>query len=391
MASIVTQDDDEDLRMMKTTPTLAQNLSVCVACNAPLNETSALCQSCKSAMSEDLPVGDAIVVRSESIKKQPITLSADTGTPSVSILVMKSPSRLIREKFLNACENGQVIELHLSQDEGSPEPEIVDVKSTASASNQQPVVPPQEGGLISNPQGESPLQRTPPISAGASRQDSSPECEIVAVKSAADNIAELFREAEREGRVETLTLSQSQDESPEQTVNNRYLTPKKTPKQVINPYRTRPRTTPEQQPVADPYRTPQKTPERGTIVNPYLPLTRTPMSSSETRYQAPPSVSVDCKGTVEESWQKRCRQCFASPSLTAPGQCRSCSAMTQGEWQQYCGACYATKQQSPTQCIDCRSIMTGIWMKRCPSCFAKISAKKPRMDEKWRQHDPTPS
>jgi len=138
-----------------------------------------------------------------------LLVSDDTAKytpPDVTAITVKSPGRLIQEKFLAACANGQVVELLLSSPEDSSPAgggcEILDVRSPTSNNRARQVSAP----CASAPQEESADQNE------AAAADDDDDCIVVGVKSSTDQVQERARQAAAAGQVIDLAVA-SQNET----------------------------------------------------------------------------------------------------------------------------------------------------------------------------------
>ena len=138
------------------------------------------------------------------------------------VVSVKTPGKLIQEKFLAACANGDVVDLVFGPAEvpGSPVRALVDVRTpvrvrnpylTCSATNVQ------EDGCIPSPL--MPISSSTPRSSRILDQDGDEDdCQVLAVVPLADQIQDRIRRAEESGNVILMTASQNdEDYQPEAT------------------------------------------------------------------------------------------------------------------------------------------------------------------------------
>jgi len=248
MAAMVTQDDDDKVEFDAKQQQVAAAAPCCVACQAPLPRgSSSLCSDCLDAArccvddiweggdaEEKMAADDESNCRQEQqlqhlqnqepfapdcVAAQPMSASTLTvasiqniSSPekgeAVAAITVKSPGRLIQEKFLAACARGEVVELLFSQESpgsSSSTYEIIDVRSPSIATirnNDNPSDGNASAQLF--------------LAGGASLSDKTrgsvdddDDCEIVGVQSTADQIQARFRQAEASGNMISRTMNQS--------------------------------------------------------------------------------------------------------------------------------------------------------------------------------------
>jgi len=249
MVAIVSQQDEQPQQEQE---------ACCVACHQPLQHDShRLCPGCldatKACVDEDddseqdfstpatshnnenpSPDGDSshepVSVEAMAIttptRQSPVRDSDDTAKytpPDVTAITVKSPGRLIQEKFLAACANGQVVELLLSSPEDSSPAgggcEILDVRSLTSNNRTRQVSASSSVGVpacATSAHQEEPADQN---EAAADDDDDDDDCIVVGVKSSTDQVQERARQAAAAGQVIDLAVA-SQNETIDLTITN---------------------------------------------------------------------------------------------------------------------------------------------------------------------------
>jgi len=144
--------------------------------------------------------------------------TASPNGDAITTITVKSPGRLIRERFLAACAQGEVVELLLSQESpsassSSSECVIVDVRPARSSNN--PITRRRQVSQTTGSTAASSARQEPSTTNGAAQSkstgnhdpcshdedDDNDECRIVGVKSNSEQIHERLRQAAASGQV----------------------------------------------------------------------------------------------------------------------------------------------------------------------------------------------
>ena len=218
---LLSQDDDDDgdepvaaEQHMANNDDEKPTVACCPSCKEPTisHGTTSMCPECLEAV--------RICAETDFSDVDPEEIGQEAEEPT--IVSVKTPGKLIQEKFLAACANGDVVDLVFGPAEvpGSPVRALVDVRTpvrvrnpylTCSATNVQ------EDGCIPSPL--MPISSSTPRSSRILDQDGDEDdCQVLAVVPLADQIQDRIRRAEESGNVILMTASQNdEDYQPEAT------------------------------------------------------------------------------------------------------------------------------------------------------------------------------
>lgn len=355
-AAMVTQDDDEEEEPSVIVVVTRRLCTICRGTLMDLSSTQGICHACVDAASGDvtpikLNTSKAGATSTPESVQRRLALH-DGEEDRVTMLTVKSPGKLIQEKFMAACENGQVIELLLSQ--------------------------------------ESP---------------SSPECTIVDVKTNEDRISQRVEQAAAAGRIETILSSPSftpkcleKKSHSSKLKSNTNNTPSDTNTCIFDVNGS---------PQAA---TTSRLDDAGSTLS-----TPSNTSKKDRGGGCGEKLCATCDAPLPEVWMDWCKRCYAvrgsseitSPSKggsSGPGKCRLCTGATGQDWKEYCLKCYKAKQRDDAQrkrtitapataaavankpfepytCVKCGGHCNECWMQRCGACYNKSpsASKRPKL------------